>query len=120
MTDIETIRDYCVSKNGATECFPFDDVTLVFKVMDKMFAVMPLDTPGWLTLKCDPDYALELRDEFVEVEPAWHFNKRHWNQIDLNGNMKTEKIFDLIDHSYSLVVAKLPRSQREELKQMEM
>lgn len=115
MIDIEFIRNYCISKPAVEECFPFDSDTLVFKVMNKMFAVLPLERQGMLILKCSPDYAIDLRETYSEIEPAWHFNKRHWNQLDLSGGLKTEFICGLIDHSYNLVVEGLPRRLREKL-----
>lgn len=111
--DIEFLRSYCLSKPLATECFPFDDVTLVFKIMGKMFAVIPLDNPEKIVLKCDPDYAIELRERYVGViEGAFHFNKRYWNQISLLHNVPTSLFKYLIDHSYEEVIAKFPKKDR--------
>ena len=112
--DVESIREYCLRKAAVTEEFPFDDTTLVFKVMGKMFACMPLERHDMLTLKCDADRAIELRDRYSAIEPAWHFNKQYWNQhliSALDDNLLTE----LIDHSYDEVVKKFSRKMREEL-----
>ena len=85
--DIETIRDYCLAKKGTTEGFPFGEDFLVFKVMGKMTACIKLECPDLITLKCDPDYALELRDHYPGVEGAYHFNKKYWNQVSLKGDI---------------------------------
>lgn len=115
MIDIEELRLYCLAKPAVTECFPFDNTNLVFKVMDKMFLLMPLDTTGWLSMKCDPERALELRERFDGIRPAWHFNKKYWNQVSLQGDVEPSLVKELIDHSYNEVVRKLTRRQREEL-----
>lgn len=112
--DIESLRQYCLQKPFATEEFPFDDVTLVFKVAGKMFACMPLDKPDMLVLKCDADYAVELRDRHSAIEPAWHFNKKYWNQHIISV-LDDDLLRHLIDHSYAEVVKKLPRKVRAEL-----
>lgn len=107
--NIEEIRAYCLQKKAADECFPFDDTTLVFRVMGKMFAVIDLERPDKLTLKCDPDYALELREQYAGIEGAWHFNKKYWNQVTLNGEIGDALIRKLIDHSYEEVKKKFTR-----------
>lgn len=112
--DIESLHQYCLQKPFATEEFPFDDVTLVFKVAGKMFACLPLDKPDKLVLKCDADYAVELRDRYSAIEPAWHFNKRYWNQHIIS-TLDDDLLRHLIDHSYAEVVKKLPRKVRAEL-----
>ena len=94
--DIETIRDYCIRKKGTTEEFPFDNVTLVFKVMGKMYACIGLDNPEWLSLKCAPEYALELREHHSGIEGAYHFNKKYWNQVSLQGDID-DKLFFITD-----------------------
>ena len=112
----EEIRDYCISKPDVTESFPFNDTALVFKVAGKMFALLDLseDSRG-LTLKCDPELTLELRERFPDVTPAYHFNKQYWNTVQLNGSVPEKLIREWIVDSYNLVVAKLPRKQRQEL-----
>ncbi len=114
--DIETFRKYCLSKKGVTEEFPFGEDTLVFKVMGKMFALTGLEiVPYKISLKCDPDRAIELREEFDGlITSAYHFNKKHWNSI-LPEALPPDLVRDLIDHSYELVVRKLPKKQREDL-----
>ena len=113
----EQIREYCISKKGVTESFPFDDTALVFKVMDKMFALLNIseDSKG-ISLKCDPEMAIELREQYPEVTPGYHFNKKHWNTINLRGNLTDDKIKNWIDLSYDLVCAGLTKKQKEELK----
>ena len=114
--NIESLREYCLSKKGVTESLPFNDTALVFKVAGKMFAVLDLseDERG-ITLKCDPELAIELREQHSEVTPAWHFNKQHWNGIDLRGDISTTLLKEWIDHSYEEVVKKLPISKRNKL-----
>ncbi|MGN0281284.1 MAG: MmcQ/YjbR family DNA-binding protein [Prevotella sp.] len=112
--NIESLRDYCLSLPLVTEDFPFDETTLVFRVLGKIFAMVDLENTEWFVLKCDPDYALELRDRYPEIAPAYHMNKKHWNQINLFGVLEDVFIQSLIRHSYSLVVAKLPKKVREE------
>ncbi|MBE6286696.1 MAG: MmcQ/YjbR family DNA-binding protein [Mediterranea massiliensis] len=116
--NIEEIREYCLSKKASTEGFPFDEDTLVIKVMGKMFAVIDLETANKLVLKCNADYALELREQYAAIEPAWHFNKKHWNQIFLNGDVVDSMIKHLIDHSYDEVVMKFTRKERMELENL--
>lgn len=113
----EEIREYCLSKPGVSEGFPFNDTALVFKVMNKMFAVLDLseDERG-ITLKCDPEKAIELREHHPEVTGAWHFNKQHWNGIELNGSISFSKLKEWIDLSYDLIVASLKKKDQEELK----
>ena len=112
--DIESIREYCLGKPWATEEFPFDETTLVFKVAGKMFACLPLERSEWIMLKCDADYAIELRDRYEAIAPAWHFNKKYWNQ-HLIPALDDDLIKHLIDHSYEEVVKKLTRKVRAEL-----
>ena len=117
--DIESVRDYCLTKIAATEEFPFDDTTLVFKVAGKMFACMPLERPDMLILKCDADYALDLREQYSAIEPAWHFNKKYWNQHRVS-ELDDRLLISLIDHSYDEVLKKLPRKTREEINNLEL
>jgi len=112
--NIEEIREYCLAKPGATEGFPFNDTALVFKVAGKMFALLDLSEEArGITLKCDPDLAIELREQYPEVTPAWHFNKQHWNGINLKGSIGDAQLKEWIDHSYSVVVNSLPGTKRE-------
>ena len=113
--NIETIREYCLSLPATTEDFPFDETTLVFRVSGKIFAMIDLEDTEWFVLKCDPEYAIELREEHQEITGAWHMNKKHWNQLNLFGSLSDKQILTLIDHSYDLVFKKLTRKRREEI-----
>ncbi len=114
--NVEEIREYCISKPGVTEGFPFNDTALVFKVAGKMFALLDLseDRRG-ISLKCDPGLAIELREQYPEVTPAYHFNKKHWNTVATEGSITDQKLMEMIDHSYELVVGGLPKSRQSEL-----
>lgn len=112
--DIETVREYCLGKKAVTECFPFDDTSLVMKVMGKMFALIDLESANKLFLKCDPEYALELREQHSAIEGAYHFNKKYWNQLSLNGGLSDKLIKHLIDHSYEEVLKKFTKKMRTE------
>jgi predicted DNA-binding protein (MmcQ/YjbR family) len=114
--DPELVREYCLAKRGVTEGFPFDESTLVFKVGDKMFCLMALErVPLSINLKCDPERAEELRAAHEAVEPGYHMNKKHWNTVVLEGDLSTEDICELIDHSYELVIGSLTKKKRREL-----
>jgi predicted DNA-binding protein (MmcQ/YjbR family) len=116
--DIEQMRSYCLSKPGTTEDFPFDEETLVIRVMQKIFAIIPLERRACISLKCDPDKVEALREHFQAVEPAWHMNKTHWNQVWGDRDAKPEEIKSWIDHSYDLIVASLPKKVQAELKSL--
>ena len=103
---IEEIRDFCLSLPYSEETLPFDDRTLVYKVAGRMFAVTDLEQSDRVVVKCDPDIAIELRDRYEEISAAWHFNKRHWNAIRLNGDLSENLIFRQIYNSYLLVIRK--------------
>lgn len=111
--NIEEAREYCLSLRNVTESFPFDDVSLVFKVENKMFLLLPLDAaePS-VSLKCDPEQAEMLRERYRAVEPAYHFHKKYWNTIYLGRDMDDDEIKRWIRHSYHEVIAKLPRKIR--------
>lgn len=113
--NIEKIREYCLLKKGVTENFPFDDVTLVFKVADKIFALTNLDGDLSVNLKCDPYRAIELRERHSAVLPGYHMNKKHWNTINIDGAVPDKLIFQWIDDSYDLVVSKLSKARKKEL-----
>ncbi len=104
--NIETLRDYCISKKGADESFPFGEDTLVFKVSGKIFALVNLDGDLSINLKCDPALALELRERYASVTAGYHMNKKHWNTINLDGTVPDKEIFSWIDHSYNLIIGK--------------
>ncbi len=115
----EELHHYCMSLKAVTDHFPFDEVTLVLKVQGKMFALIPLDNPETqITLKCDPDRAINLREEFDAITPAWHFNKKHWNTVFIQASISQKFLCELINHSYDLVVAGLPRKLKEELQNL--
>ena len=117
--NIEEFREFCIGMKGVTEELPFDENTLVFKVMGKMFALTGMDNFVSVNVKCDPEKAIELREEYNAVKPGYHMNKKHWNTIEVNSDMNDQELRDWIQHSYDLVVAKLPKKTREELKSME-
>ncbi len=112
----ESLREYCISKAFVTESFPFDDVSLVLKVGGKMFALIPLDKSPAIALKCNPELAIDLREQYSCVTPAYHFNKKHWNDVQIDGSVSDKLIKEWIDHSYDLVFKSLPKKMREELK----
>ena len=112
---LQEIIDYCSAKNGVTQEFPFDDNTLVFKVMGKMFGLIGLNPPHSTNLKCDPIYAIALRQKYEGVQSGYHMNKKHWNTVVLNSDVLDEEFFSMIDDSYNLVVKGLTQIQREEL-----
>lgn len=114
--NIEEYRKYCLAKKGVTEEFPFGPDTLVFKVMGKMFALTGLESnPYKISLKCDPGRAIELREEFDGlITTAYHFNKKHWNNISPE-DLPPGLVRELIDHSYELVVSKLPKKLQNDL-----
>ena len=104
--DIVSLRDYCIKKKGATESFPFGEDTLVFKVNEKIFALVNLDGDLTINLKCEPAYAIELRERHSSVIPGYHMNKKHWNTVLVDGTLPDKEIFSWIDHSYNLVAGK--------------
>src|SRR5690606_31003656 len=102
--NVEDFRIYCISKLGVTEEFPFGPETLVFKVGGKIFALTGLDGSVFqVNLKCDPEYAEELRENYEEVKPGYHMNKKHWNTVNFEGSLPEKLLRSLIDHSYELV-----------------
>ena len=112
--NIEEVREYCLSLKNTIECFPFDEVSLVFKVENKMFLLLPLDAEEpHVSLKCSTDYVEELRERYTAVEPAYQFNKKYWNSIYLDRDMEDEEVKRWIFHSYREVIAKLPKNIRE-------
>jgi predicted DNA-binding protein (MmcQ/YjbR family) len=113
--DIISFREYCLAKPGTTEHFPFDDVTLVFKVGGKMYALCDVDQFTSVNLKCDPEKATELREQYTGIIPGYHMNKKHWNTVDAQGSVPEKLFRKLIDESYLLVVSSLPKKDREKL-----
>ncbi len=112
----DTFREHCLKKKGVTESTPFGPEDLVFKVGGKMFALLALEEiPPKCNLKCNPDRALELRDRYEQVTAGYHMNKKHWNTVELGGEIPDAEMRKMIDHSYELVVASLPKAQRAKL-----
>jgi len=110
------LRDWCLAQSGAIEDFPFTPEHSVFKVHGKMFALSALERePLEVSVKCEPELAVELRNSYPAIRPGYHLNKRHWNTVDLDGSVEDDVVRGLIEDSYDLVVAGLPRSSREEL-----
>jgi predicted DNA-binding protein (MmcQ/YjbR family) len=119
MMQLETVRTYLFQKTGSTEERPFGPDALVYKVMGKMFALVAWEEdPLQITLKCDPDEALFLRDMYTAVQPGYYMNKQHWNTITLDGTIPEIELWQMVDASYSLVVKGLKKSQREKLQVM--
>lgn len=110
--NIEDARIYCLSKQGATEDFPFDETTLAFRVENKIFAIVDLENTAWFCVKCDAERAMELREQYAQITPAWHMNKRYWNQLDIE-HLSDELFCELVTHSYYEVLKKLPKKIRE-------
>jgi len=111
--DSRQLKERCLALPGAMEEFPFGDEVSVFKVGGKMFALCPLDgEPLQLSVKCDPEFAVQLRASYPAVAPGYHLNKRHWNTITLDGSVPDEMVTDLLGDSYDLVVASLPKARR--------
>jgi predicted DNA-binding protein (MmcQ/YjbR family) len=114
--NIEAIRKHCLKKPGVTEDFPFDENTLVFRVMKKIFLLASInEIPLRINLKCDPEKAVELRERYGSVLPGYHMNKTHWNTIVIDGSVAERKIISWIDESYILITNSLKKSEREKL-----
>ncbi len=107
--NIESVREFCLSLPQTTEDFPFDESTLAFRIEGKIFAMVDLEKTEWFVLKCNPERALELRDRYMDISPAWHMNKKYWNQLNLDGELPDKLIRTLICHSYNEVVKKIPK-----------
>lgn len=115
--NIEQFRKYCLQKKAVTEGFPFDENTLVFKVAGKMFALTSLSSEEFrVNLKCDPERAIELREEYENITAGFHMSKKHWNTIVLNNLISNQFFIELVNHSYDLVVNGLTKKVREEFK----
>ena len=116
--DIEQLRNFCLKKKHCTEDFPFDTETLVFKVLNKMFVIAPLEKwergEASINVKCDPVYSLELREEYESIYAGPYVSNLHWNTISINtGELRQDFIFQLIDHSYDMVVKSMPKKLQE-------
>lgn len=117
--NIEFYRDYCMAKSGTTEGFPFDEETLVFKVMGKMYALMNVEPFLSITMKCDPERAIALREEFAGVKPGYHASKKHWNTVMTDGSVSDEHLLEWTDHSYEMVIKGLTKALKQELAYLE-
>ncbi len=113
--NLEEIREYCLLKPEVTESFPFDDTSLVFKVNNKIFAILSLDKPLLINLKCEPRMAVELRERYPFVIPGYHMNKQHWNSIMLEELTRNDLLKSWIDNSYLLIVASMSKKDRERI-----
>jgi predicted DNA-binding protein (MmcQ/YjbR family) len=114
--DRDDVLEVCSGFLGSVEDYPFGDEVAVFKVGGRMFAIVSLTgSPGSMTLKCDPWLALELRARHPAVQPGYHTNKRHWNTVELDGSIDAAELREMVEHSYQLVVSRLPRAEREHL-----
>ncbi|WP_327287376.1 MmcQ/YjbR family DNA-binding protein [Streptomyces sp. NBC_01198] len=109
----DALKTFCLELNGAVETFPFTAETSVFKVGGKIFAITALEAePLSVSLKCEPEIAVRRRGTHPEITPGWHLNKRHWNTVLLDGSLPDALVHELIEDSYDLIVAKLPRAQQ--------
>lgn len=113
--NIEEYRDFCIALKGVSEEFPFDENTLVFKVMGKMFALCDVNSFESINLKCATEKAIELREQYLTVLPGYHMNKKHWNTVLIDGSIDDKLIYQWILDSYHLVIASLTKKQRKEL-----
>lgn len=113
---IDEILQFCNQLKATEETFPFDKRTLVFKVKNKMYALVDIEEPVSINLKCDPEEAIDLRERYPEIIPGFHMNKNHWNTVSLIGNLSNVHIQEMIVKSYELVVASLPKKLKDELK----
>ncbi|MGN7356670.1 MmcQ/YjbR family DNA-binding protein [Paenibacillus sp. SAF-054] len=112
------IIEYCSLKKGATKDYPFGSDPLVFKIAGRMFALVfqgKGEAPLYINLKCDPVIAANLREQHEAIQPGYHMNKQHWNTVMIDGSLSPSDILAMIDHSYELVVQKLPKSLRHTL-----
>ena len=113
--NVEEIRDYCMAKKGATESFPFDEDTLVFKVGGKMFLLLSISSnPAEFNVKCEPEKAIELRETYSSILPGFHMSKSHWNSITCDSSIPRKLILEMINDSYTLIVNSLPKKVRKE------
>lgn len=113
--DIESFRSYCLSKKMVSESLPFGDDTLVFKVLDRVFALADITLFESINLKCDPEQAIMLREQYPAVQPGYHMNKRHWNTVLMDGSVPDRILQQWIDDSYRLVVDKMPKKMKQQL-----
>ena len=116
--NIESYRDFCLSLKGTTEDLPFDDKTLVFKVMNKMYALVDIDEYDFVNLKCAPEDCVKLRNENEGITPGFHMNKKHWVSVKTDGSISDTLLKELTKNSYNLIVSKLKKKLKEELKNL--
>lgn len=116
--NIEEFRDYCIAKKGVTEESPFGPDTLVFKVMGKMYALTSMDNFEFINLKCEPDKAIDLREQYHAIQPGYHMNKQLWNSVYIEDDVTDQLIYELIDHSYDLVAETLTKKLKTELAEL--
>jgi predicted DNA-binding protein (MmcQ/YjbR family) len=114
--NIEQFREYCISKPGVTEEFPFDEQTLVFKVGGKMFVLTDIDEFASMNLKCDPEIVIQRMDRYPAVKPGFHMNKKYWITVDVDGSINDKLLREWIDDSYNLVFAGLPERLKNKIK----
>ncbi len=112
---LDTLLQFCFRLKGTIETFPFDKRTLVLKVQGKMYALVDVEDPVSINLKCDPERAIDLRERYDGIQPGYHMNKKHWNTVSLLGHVDESLILELVQHSYDLVVSSLPKKLRDEL-----
>ena len=116
MMTFTEIEQYILSKHEITYDYPFDEEVRVYRIFNKIFALIIAELPLKINLKCDPIYALELRSLYKNIEAGYHMNKKHWNTVETNGDVDDELLKELIDHSFDMVVAKLTKKQQEMIK----
>ena len=113
--NIEELRDHCLQLKAVTEDFPFGEETLVFRIGGKIFLLIGVDEANRFNVKCDPELAVELREQYNEVKPGFHMNKKHWNTVYMDGRLSNKQLCEMIDHSYDLVLKSLPKKVRDEI-----
>ncbi|MCK9159902.1 MAG: MmcQ/YjbR family DNA-binding protein [Bacteroidaceae bacterium] len=112
--NVESIRTYCLNKKAATECLPFDKYSLVIKVMGKMFALIDLESANTIALKCNPEKAIDLKEQYIGIKEAYHFNKKYWIDVSFDKDVNDKLIKSLIDHSYEEVIKKFTKKLKTE------
>lgn len=118
--NIEKAREYCLSLPHTTEDMAFGEDHLLIRVCGKIFACIGLTHPDYFVVKCDPELAVELRERHPEIKPAWHWNKKYWNEISFEGRLDDKLIESLIRHSYEEVIKKLPKKLQRELRELNL
>lgn len=117
--NVESLRDYCLSLKGTTEDMPFGEETLVFRIGEKIFLLISLDTGNRFNVKCDPELAVQLREQHSEVQPGYHMNKKHWNTVYMDGSLSEKQLREMIHRSYTLVLQSLPKKVQQEISEVE-